>query len=146
MIIAVDFDGTIVEHKYPAIGKEIPNAIATLKKLKAEKHKLILWSMRQGKLLDDALDFCRQRGLEFYAANSDYPDEGPASDQTTSCRKVYADVYIDDRNVGGIPDWNEIYEMIHNRWTYSQLWEARSRQAEGRHVRLSLKQRLTGRM
>ena len=67
MIIAVDFDGTIVEHKYPAIGKELPFAIETLKKLQSEHHKLILWSVREGKLLDEAVAFCRDRGLEFYA-------------------------------------------------------------------------------
>lgn len=50
MIIAVDFDGTIVEHKYPAIGKEIPFAFETLRKLQTEHHKLILWSVREGKL------------------------------------------------------------------------------------------------
>ena len=70
MIIAVDFDGTIVEHKYPQIGREIPFAITTLKKLQAERHLLILWSVREGELLDEAVDFCRKRGLEFYAVNS----------------------------------------------------------------------------
>ena len=72
MIIAVDFDGTIVEHKYPAIGKEIPFAFETLRKLQIEHHKLILWSVREGKLLDEAVTFCRERGLEFYAVNRDY--------------------------------------------------------------------------
>ena len=57
MIIAVDFDGTIVEHKYPAIGREIPFAIETLKKLQAARHKLILWSVREGRLLDEAVQF-----------------------------------------------------------------------------------------
>ena len=75
MLIAVDFDGTIVEHKYPAIGKELPFAIETLKKLQSERHKLILWSVREGQLLDDAIAFCRDRGLEFYAVNRDYPEE-----------------------------------------------------------------------
>ncbi|WP_444344544.1 hypothetical protein [Phocaeicola coprocola] len=69
MIIAVDFDGTIVEHKYPSIGKEIPFAIETLKKLQAERHKLILWSVREGRLLDEAVQFCHERGLDFYAIN-----------------------------------------------------------------------------
>ena len=55
MIIAVDFDGTIVEHRYPQIGKEIPFAIATLKQLQAERHLLILWSVREGKLLEEAV-------------------------------------------------------------------------------------------
>lgn len=69
MIIAVDFDGTIVEHKYPEIGRELPFAIETLKKLQQERHRLILWSVREGELLQEAVDFCRERGLEFYAVN-----------------------------------------------------------------------------
>ena len=52
MTIAVDFDGTIVEHRYPRIGEEIPFAIATLKMLINEHHRLILWSVREGKLLE----------------------------------------------------------------------------------------------
>ena len=55
MTIAVDFDGTIVEHKYPEIGKEKPFAIDTLKQLAFEGHKLILWTSRDGKLLEDAI-------------------------------------------------------------------------------------------
>ena len=75
MIIAVDFDGTIVEHKYPAIGRELPFAIETLRKLQSDRHKLILWTVREGVLLEEALAFCRERGLEFYAVNRDYPEE-----------------------------------------------------------------------
>ena len=75
MIIAVDFDGTIVEHRYPRIGKEIPFAIATLKQLQAERHLLILWSVREGKLLEEAVEYCRTRGVEFYAVNANHPDE-----------------------------------------------------------------------
>lgn len=117
MIIAVDFDGTIVEHKYPKIGKEVPFAIATLKKLQAERHLLILWSVREGKLLEEAVEFCRQRGLEFYAVNANHPDE---TNDAFSSRKVHADLYIDDRNICGLPDWGVIYEMVHNHWTYEQ--------------------------
>ena len=75
MRIAVDFDGTIVEHRYPEIGKEIPFAVATLKQLIREGHLLILWSVREGELLDEAVEWCRAKGIEFYAVNSDYPDE-----------------------------------------------------------------------
>ena len=75
MVIAVDFDGTIVEHRYPSIGKELPFAIETLLKLKEEGHRLILWTVREGELLDEAVEFCRKRGLEFYAINRDYPEE-----------------------------------------------------------------------
>ena len=66
-VIAVDFDGTIVEHKYPAIGKEMLFAFATLKELQKKGHKLILWTIRTGELLEEAVDFCRQNGVEFYA-------------------------------------------------------------------------------
>ncbi len=108
MIIAVDFDGTIVEHKYPEIGRELPFAIETLKKLQQERHRLILWSVREGKLLQEAVDFCRERGLEFYAVNSNYAEETLESDDYS--RKLKADLFIDDRNLGGLPEWGMIYE------------------------------------
>ncbi len=119
MIIAVDFDGTIVEHKYPKIGNEIPFAIDTLKKLKNEHHKLILWSVREGKLLDDAVAFCRERGLEFYAVNRNYPEEQLGHDYFS--RKLKADLFIDDRNLGGLPDWGTIYEMVTKKLSYEDL-------------------------
>jgi trehalose-6-phosphatase len=75
MLIAVDFDGTIVEHRYPEIGPEIPFAIDTLKMLRQDRHRLVLWSVREGQLLDDAVNWCKERGLEFYDVNRDYPEE-----------------------------------------------------------------------
>ena len=120
MLIAVDFDGTIVEHKYPAIGAEIPFAIETLKKLAAEKHTLLLWSVREGKLLDEAVEFCRQRGLVFYAVNRDYPEEEKQQNNHYS-RKLKVDLFIDDRNLGGLPDWGTIYEMVTKRLSYEDL-------------------------
>lgn len=131
MIIAVDFDGTIVEHKYPRIGEEIPFAIDTLKKLQREQHTLILWTVREGKLLEEALEFCRQKGLEFYTANKDYPEETP-NDKGYS-RKLKADIFIDDRNLGGIPDWGMIYHMVHEGITYEQA--LKSMPFENRSVR-----------
>ena len=120
MIIAVDFDGTIVEHRYPAIGPEIPFAIETLKKLDREQHRLILWTVRKGKLLEEAVEFCRKRGLEFYAVNRNYPEE--TEEQTIKgSRKLKADVWIDDRNVGGLPEWGVIYQLIHNELTYNEF-------------------------
>ena len=120
MIIAIDFDGTIVEHKYPAIGAELPFAIETLIKLKEEGHKLILWTVREGRLLDEAVEFCRERGFEFYAINRDYPEEEKGRNNHFS-RKLKADLWIDDRNLGGLPDWGTIYEMVHNKLTYEDL-------------------------
>jgi len=63
MTIAVDFDGTIVEHRYPKIGEEIPFATETLKILAKERHRLILWTVREGDLLEEAIEWCRQRGV-----------------------------------------------------------------------------------
>jgi hypothetical protein len=120
MVIAVDFDGTIVEHRYPAIGKELPFAIETLRKLAEEGHRLILWTVREGQYLDDAVEFCRSRGLEFYAVNRDYPEEEKENNQRFT-RKLKADLWIDDRNLGGLPDWGTIYEMVHHRLTYEDL-------------------------
>ena len=111
MTIAVDFDGTIVEHRYPEIGEEIPFATETLKMLIKDRHRLILWSVREGELLDEAVEWCRQRGVEFYAVNRDYPEEEKEKNNHFS-RKLKADLFIDDRNVGGLPDWGEIYRMV----------------------------------
>lgn len=122
MIIAVDFDGTIVEHRYPAIGKERPFATDTLKKLIKDGHRLILWTVREGRLLEEAVAFCRERGVEFYAVNRDYPEEEKEHNKHYS-RKLKADVWIDDRNVGGLPDWGTIYEMIAYRKTYEDIFQ-----------------------
>ena len=109
MTIAVDFDGPIVKHEYPKIGKELPFATETLKMLQKEGHLLILWTSREGELLDQAVEFCRERGLEFYAVNCNQPEDALFPKHTT---KVIADIYIDDHNLGGIPEWGDIYTMI----------------------------------
>ena len=105
MLIAVDFDGTIVTHKYPAIGEEIPFAVDTLKMLRQDGHKLILWSVREGELLDAAVQWCHERGLEFYAVNRDYPEETTDNNPHFS-RKLKVDV---------------IYQMIKNRHTWNDV-------------------------
>lgn len=120
MTIAIDFDGTIVEHRYPEIGKEIPFAIDTLKMLINDHHKLILWSVREGELLDEAVAWCRERGVEFYAVNRDYPEETTGNNPHFS-RKLKADIFIDDRNIGGLPDWGTIYRMISEKSNWNDI-------------------------
>ena len=110
MKIAVDFDGTVVEHKYPAIGREKLFAFETLKALQKQRHQLILWTYRSGKELEEAVEYCRKNGIEFYAVNKNYPEE--EFDENKMSRKIQADVYIDDRNVGGFPGWGEIWQML----------------------------------
>lgn len=123
MIIAVDFDGTIVEHKYPKIGKEIPFAVDTLKRLQADNHRLILWSVREGRLLREAVDWCKDRGLEFYAVNSNLPEDFYEGEDTPpSPHKLKADLFIDDRNLGGLPDWGVIYQIVSEGLTFSEYY------------------------
>jgi hydroxymethylpyrimidine pyrophosphatase-like HAD family hydrolase len=107
--IAIDFDGTIVEHEYPEIGKEKLFAFQTLKELEKKGARLILWTFRAGKELDDAVEYCRKNGIEFYAVNKNYPEE--IFDDTVS-RKIDADIYIDDRNIGGFPGWSGVWQIL----------------------------------
>lgn len=120
MTIAVDFDGTIVTHEYPYIGRELPFATETLKMLIREQHRLILWTVREGELLEEAVNWCRERGVEFYAVNKDFPEEDINKNESFS-RKLKVDMWIDDRNIGGLPDWGTIYRMIHERKTWNDI-------------------------
>lgn len=108
--IAVDFDGTIVDHEYPSIGKEKLFAFQTLKELEKKGALLILWTFRTGKELEEAVDFCRRNGVEFYAVNKNYPEE--IFEEASVSRKINADIYIDDRNIGGFPGWSDIWQML----------------------------------
>jgi len=107
--IAVDFDGTLVEHQYPEIGKEKLFAFETLREMQKKGFKLILWTVRSGEMLEEAVEFCRNKGVEFYAVNKNYPEEVI---DDGFVRKIEADIYIDDRNVGGFPGWSAIWQML----------------------------------
>ena len=117
MIIALDFDGTVVTHEYPYIGEEI-GAVPVLKELTAAGHKLILFTMRSGKLLDEAVAWFERNGVELYAVN-----ENPEQKSWTSSVKVHANIYIDDCALGcpirfedGIRrpfvDWQKVREIL----------------------------------
>lgn len=109
LIIAVDFDGTIVEDAYPQIGSPKIFAFETLKELNKDGHRLILWTYRYGRKLDEAVEFCSKNGVEFYAVNKNYPEE---NFEGKVSRKINADIFIDDRNIGGLLGWGEIYKII----------------------------------
>ena len=110
LLIAVDFDGTIVEDKYPGVGKAKPFAIETLKMLQNDGHRLILWTYRHGSRLQDAVKFMEDQGVPPYAVNCSYPEE--AAHPSDVSRKIHADLFIDDRNFGGFPGWGEIYQNL----------------------------------
>lgn len=99
MVIAVDFDGTIVTHRYPEIGAPVVGAIETLKCLHENGHKIFLWTMRGNKryngrdLLQEAVEYCEDNGITLYSAN-----QSPS--QFSSSKKQYAQIYIDDAALG----------------------------------------------
>ena len=85
-----------------------------------DHHRLILWSVREGELLQEAVDWCRERGVEFWAVNKDYPEESLDNNNHFS-RKIKADYFIDDRNIGGLPDWGQIYQIISQGKSYRTI-------------------------
>jgi len=98
MLIAVDFDGTLCKHKYPDIGEPNTKLIDKLKELINQKHQLILWTCRNGVLLDEAVGWCKEQGLKLSAVNEDTDSvKNSLFGREKSC-KVFADVYLDDRN------------------------------------------------
>jgi hydroxymethylpyrimidine pyrophosphatase-like HAD family hydrolase len=110
LTIAVDFDGTLVENRYPKIGKPILFAFETLKKLQQEGHQIILWTYRSGVKLEEAVEYCENKGIKFYAVNKSYPEE--EYEEEVMSRKILADIFIDDRNINGLPPWGEIYHEL----------------------------------
>ncbi len=112
-IYAVDFDGTLCVNEWPEIG--FPNfpLIERLKGLQADGHKLILYTMREGYLLDDALDWCQEQGLTFDAVNDNLPEL--QANFHNNPRKVYADYYIDDHNAPDewLQEWLTKVEGLH---------------------------------
>ena len=110
LLIAVDFDGTVVEDRYPTIGKPKPFAIKTLKMLHSDGHRIILWTYRHGKKLDEAVEFLKNNGVSLYAVNRSFPEEAYHPNDTS--RKIHADLFIDDRNFGGFPGWGVIYQDL----------------------------------
>lgn len=107
--IAIDFDGTLVENQYPKIGKPILFAFETALKLQEKGHRLILWTYRSGRTLEEAVAFCKKNGIEFYAINKSFPEE---EYDISDSRKINADIFIDDRNIGGLMPWGEIYQEL----------------------------------
>ena len=111
MIIAIDFDGTICQNKYPEIGEPMPLAIESIKELKERGHDLILWTCRQGDLLDDAVRWCEEHGIPFDLVNEHEPNNLRAFGGVAG-NKVFANIYIDDHNLGGFPGWERAMEII----------------------------------
>lgn len=129
-LIAVDFDGTIVEDEYPKIGKPMLFAFESMTELQTQGHRLILWTYRHGKSLQQAIEFCKENGIEFYAVNSSF--EGEIFEEEKQSRKIHADLFIDDRNLGGFPGWGEVLQIINKRIKFSLSEHGREKKKKRR--------------
>ncbi len=117
MIAAIDFDGTLAEHMYPQIGPEVEGAFEWLLKLQAAGVDLMLWTMRSGQTLDEAVRWCADRGVTFWGVN-----ENPGQRSWTDSPKQYAHIYIDDAAAGcpliaesgqrPVVDWHTVGPMV----------------------------------
>ncbi|MCM8533874.1 MAG: hypothetical protein NE330_22110 [Lentisphaeraceae bacterium] len=109
MIIAVDFDGTCVTERYPDVGEEMPGCTETLKALVNRGHKLVLWTCREGHKLEDAVEWFEGRKIPLVGIN-----ETPLEDdfRQEGGRKVFANLYIDDKAFGGFPGWHKVHHEL----------------------------------
>lgn len=108
MIIAVDFDGTLHTGDFPKIGNVAAEAEKYMNKLKADGHYLIIWTCRHGDRLTEAINWLIERGIPFDRINEHEPEN--IKKYQSNSRKVYAHLYVDDKQVGGLPSWKGIYE------------------------------------
>lgn len=119
MIFGIDFDGTIVEANYPSIGVLKPNAKKIINQLFDEGHEIIINTCRAGIFEGDAYKFLAENGIQYTFVNSNLPRLIQEFGQ--DCRKISADLYIDDKQLGGIPDdWDDIYELIKQHPKYGK--------------------------
>ena len=117
-IVCVDFDGTCVMHEYPEIGRDVPYAVGILKKLNENQVKIILWTIRSGEPLQEAVQWFAEREIQIWAVN-----KNPSQRFWSKSPKAYAPVYIDDAALGcplkmpadgarPYTDWLEIEKLL----------------------------------
>lgn len=110
MIISIDFDGTVCRDAYPLIGVMQPYARQVINRLYDRGYYIIINTCREGDMLRDAINWLLDKGIKFNRVNDNYPPG--TNEYGYNSRKVYAHVYIDDRNLGGFPGWKDVYDQI----------------------------------
>lgn len=110
MIIAVDFDGTLCQDKYPAIGNPMVGAVESMKRLWEEGHYLIIHTCRTSERLKDAINWLLEYNIPFHRVNDHCPTNVALYGEGGA--KIYADVYIDDKNLGGFPGWFDTMQLL----------------------------------
>ena len=110
MIIAIDFDGTLHQGRWPDIGEPFPGAKDIMGLLKRDGHYLIIWTYREGIRQTEMVNWLMEHEIPFDRIN----DHKPGSWETYGYKsqKVYAHLYVDDNQVGGLPSWLQVYEWV----------------------------------
>jgi hypothetical protein len=123
MIIAIDFDGTLHTGKWPEIGAPAPYAVEVMNRLKADGHYLIIWTCRENETQTAMINWLLEKGIPFDRVNEHKP--GSCELYGYKARKVYAHLYIDDKQVGGLPTWNDIYDYVSEKEAEYQKTKAK---------------------
>lgn len=120
LVIGIDFDGTMVKHAYPEIGEPLEDAVDTVLSLIAAGHKIILYTMRAGERLAEAVEYMEENDIELYGVN-----KNPTQHHWTESPKIFCNLYIDDAALGcplvdpeksrPYVDWEEVRELLEER-------------------------------
>ena len=110
MVIAIDYDGVINACPYPEVGILVPGAFEGMHRLHEEGHTLILWTCREGTDQTRAINDLLSRGIHIDGVNCNA--RANIEQYSSDCRKVHADLYVDDRQVGGFPGWEEVLRWV----------------------------------
>jgi len=107
-LVAIDFDGTLVVDAFPGIGEFMPGAREALEEL-SQNFKITIWTCRSGKYLTEMVEFLDQNKVPYEAVN----EQIPGYNDFTNSRKIFAHIYIDDRNFpGGFPGWDKVMKEL----------------------------------
>ena len=115
MILAIDFDATIVDSRYPNIIGLRKDAKKYINRMYDDGHYIIIWTCRTGGDLRMATQFLDDNGVKYHIANDNNPVE--TARWNNNSRKVFADLYIDDKQIGGLPSWKTIYKHVKQQST-----------------------------
>jgi len=110
MIIAVDFDGTMHDGAYPKIGNPVSGCVANMKKIHNDGHYIIIWTCREGSEQEKMIEWLKKKEIPYDNINDNHPAK--TKEYKSNSRKVHADMYIDDKNILGIPAWDKIHNTI----------------------------------
>ncbi|GHT63793.1 hypothetical protein FACS189451_10910 [Bacteroidia bacterium] len=117
MTIAVD-SGTLHDGTHANIGNPLPYVVDAIKKIKNSGHRIIITTCRQGQRYDDLIHFLKKNEIPYDLINENFP---VIKEKLNDPRKIVADIYIDKKNILGIPSWDLVYDFIDKRYVLDSL-------------------------